>query len=204
MGLTLSSGNTDSKNVKGTVDLGTDRAQWRHAIRLDALYNEESGTKTGQRYRLSGKSDYKLPANKFLFVAGAYENDEFNAYDYQMTLSLGYGCRLIDRADQVLDVEVGPGYRFSEYKAGGDENEAIFRLAGKFRWDISAQAQFGQTLSVEAGGDATISRSLTSLTTKITDSLSLRAAFEAKHDSGAPAGSDEFDTQTSLSAVYQF
>lgn len=204
LGLTLSSGNSDTKNASATIDLSQERVQWRHTVKFNALYSEDSGTRTAQRYRLAGKSDYKLPENNFLFITGAYEDDDFSAYDYQITLAFGYGWRLIDQEKQLLDIEVGPGFRYSELKAGGEDQEAVLRVAGKYQLDLSATAKFAQELQVEAGPEATISRSVTSLTTAISGALSLRAAFEMKHNSGAPSGTDNLDTLTTLSAVYQF
>lgn len=203
-GLTLASGNSDTKNASGTLDLSQERIDWRHAIQFSALYSEDSGTRTAQRYRLAGKSDYKLPENKFLFISGAYEDDDFSAYDFQATMTVGYGWRVIERADQVLDLEIGPGFRYSELKAGGSDEEVVLRVAGKYSLDISPTAQFGQTLQVESGSAATISRSVTSLTTAVSGALSLRAALEMKHNSGAPSGTDELDTLTTLSVVYKF
>ncbi len=86
------------------------------------------------------------------------------------------------------------------------EEEAIARLAAQFDYGISETSLFRQKLSTEIGLDDnnTITQSETSLQSTIVNSLSMKVAFRAKHVSDAPAGSDNTDTETSLSLLYGF
>ena len=204
LGLVIATGNTETKTANGKVDVENDRIDWRHNVIFEVLFSEESEERTAEKYTLTGKTDYKLPEDSFLFAIGTYENDQFSGYDYQLSVALGYGKRLIKQEGLFLDAEIGPGYRYSELADGGNESEGILRLGAELGWEISENATFNQKLSTEIGEESTITKSTTSLTTKINSSLSFKSALDIKHDSGAPEGSKETDTKTSISLVYGF
>ena len=103
-----------------------------------------------------------------------------------------------------LDIELGLGVRFSETDAGDKEDDPVLRFAGDFNWEISENSTFQQTLSVDAGDEGSVYKSLTSLKAQVTDDISLKASFEAKHTTDVPVGSKNTDTTTSLSLAYEF
>ena len=86
------------------------------------------------------------------------------------------------------------------------EEEAIARLAGQFDYALSENSLFRQKLSTEVGLDEnnTVTESETSLQANVVGNLSMKAAFRVKHVSDAPAGSENTDTETSLSLLYGF
>ena len=86
------------------------------------------------------------------------------------------------------------------------EEEAIARLAGQFDYALSENSLFRQKLSSEVGLDEnnTATESETSLQANVVGNLSMKAAFRVKHVSDAPAGSENTDTETSLSLLYGF
>lgn len=127
-------------------------------------------------------------------------------------MTTGYGNRLWQSGDRsFLDLSTGAGYRYNKLdtvNARGDdtEKEAIVRLAGQVDYALSANSLFRQKLSTEIGLDEnnTISQSETSLQANVVGNLSMKAALRVKYVSDAPAGSENTDTETSLSLLYGF
>ena len=158
------------------------------------------------------QSDYKFEGSQYLFVRGAYEDDRFSGYDFQSSLTTGYGNRVWQRGKRsFLDLSVGGGYRFNrleEPEADGnqEEEEAIARLAGKFDYALSETALFRQKLSAEIGlsENNTISESETSIQATVVGNLSMKAAYLVQYVSDEPEGSEDTDTQVSVSLLYGF
>lgn len=204
LGYVATSGNTDTETLNAKAAASTERDVWRHSVEVTALNASDSGNTTARRFTLGGQSDYKLAAPSYLFVMASYEDDKFSGYDYRMTESIGYGRRVIDDSDLKLDLEIGPGARQSKPESGSSDNEGMIRAAGKLNWEVSETSKFAETLTIEAGEDATITKSVTSLTSQIEGNLSMKLSFTYKNTSEVPVGVDDTDTETAVTLVYSF
>ena len=212
LGLLKTSGNTEETKVNTRLGLQYETQTWRNTGEFSSRYTEAEDQTTAEEYKAALEADYKFDDQQYWFVRGSYEDDRFSGYDFESTLTTGYGNRVWQAGDRsFLDLSVGGGYRYNKLKEdnadGRDvEEEAIARLAGQFDYALSDTALFRQKLSTEIGLDEnnTISQSETSLQSNIVGSLSMKAAFLVKHVSDAPVGSDKTDTETSLSLLYGF
>jgi len=212
LGLLITSGNTEETKVNSRLGLQHETQTWRNTGEFSSRYTETEDQTTAEEYKAALEADYKFDDQQYWFVRGSYEDDRFSGYDFESTLTTGYGNRVWQAGDRsFLDLSVGGGYRYNKLKEdnadGRDvEEEAIARLAGQFDYALSDTALFRQKLSTEIGLDDnnTISQSETSLQSNIVGSLSMKAAFRVKHVSDAPVGSDKTDTETSLSLLYGF
>ncbi|AMQ88342.1 MULTISPECIES: DUF481 domain-containing protein [Marinobacter] len=212
LGVLVTSGNTEETKVNGRLGLQHETQTWRNTGEFSSRYTETEDQTTAEEYKAALEADYKFDDNQYWFVRGSYEDDRFSGYDFESTLTTGYGNRVWQAGDRsFLDLSVGGGYRYNKLRQenpdGRDvEEEAIARLAGQFDYALSETALFRQKLSTEIGLDEnnTISQSETSLQSNIVGSLSMKAAFRVKHVSDAPVGSDKTDTETSLSLLYGF
>lgn len=212
LGLLKTSGNTEETKVNTRLGLQYETQTWRNTGEFSSRYTEAEDQTTAEEYKAALEADYKFDDQQYWFVRGSYEDDRFSGYDFESTLTTGYGNRVWQAGDRsFLDLSVGGGYRYNKLKEdnadGRDvEEEAIARLAGQFDYALSDTALFRQKLSTEIGLDEnnTISQSETSLQSNIVGSLSMKAAFRVKHVSDAPVGSDKTDTETSLSLLYGF
>ena len=151
-----------------------------------------------------GSADYQLSEVSFVEGRLAYENDRFSGYDSQNDASVNYGRTLLTNTDNmIMTYTAGIGVRRSESDA---ENfgEAIFRLAGDYKWDLSENALFNQILSAEAGDETSIYRWESSIETNILENLSLKFTFNVKHQTEVPVGRQNTDTATSVTLVMNF
>jgi len=203
LGYVSTSGNTNTETLNTKASATTDREKWHHKIEFTALKSSDGNTTTADKYTLMGQSDYKLKKPSFLFVLASYEDDAFSGYDYQATESVGYGRRVVEESNLSLDLEIGPGVRQSKLSTGESENETIVRAAAKLDWAISKTSNFNEVLTIEAGEDTTITKSVTSLSSKINGSLSMKITYTYKNTSDVPVG-DDTDTETAITLVYNF
>lgn len=204
LGYVSTSGNTDTETLNAKAKATTDREDWRHTFEINALSSSDTDVKTAEKYLLMGQSDYKLDDANFLFGVVTYENDKFSGYEYRVTEAIGYGRRVIDDDDLILDLEIGPGARQSKLDSGETDSEGVIRGAAKLDWAISSTSKFAEILTVEAGEDVTVSKSITSLSSKINGSLSMKFTYTYKTTSEVPVGIDDTDTETAVTLVYDF
>lgn len=204
LGIVNTTGNTDTTTIKSKIAATRDNKPWRHSILFESLSAEDNDTTTAERYMLGGKSDYKYSKFNYWYIGIRYEDDRFSGYDYQVTESVGYGRRLIENTDLTLDTETGPGAKQSKLETGENEDEFLWRVAGKLWWKISPHSEFTQSLSIEAGEDDTVSRSDTGLKSQIADRLAMKLSYSVKHSSDVPEGTKNTDTETIVTIVYSF
>lgn len=201
-------GNTNETTLKGHSDIERKREQWQYNIEADAANTETDGVRSAEAYFLSNRLSYDFSPNNYTFGYISYDDDRFSGFKYQATVAFGYGRRLINRDNMKWDIEAGPGYRRSEVDPGvtgeSDSEEAILRLYSKYSWDFSDSATFAQKISAEAGDANTISRSETSLKTKVIGGLALKLSYIVDYKREVPDGSRHADKETALTLVYSF
>lgn len=204
LGYVKTSGNTQAQTLNAKAKVEAKYAQWRQTFKLEALNTADREVTTAERYLAFLKTDYEFSKKDYAFGLLNYENDRFSGYDYHMSIVLGYGRRLLNTPTLLLELEGGPGYRYSELNDGSKQDEAVLRLAGDFKWQLSKSATFEEELSTEIGEDATISRSVTSLSSQIVGSLAMKLAYSYRYTSEVPVGVEKRDTATSVTLVYKF
>ncbi len=212
LGVLITSGNTEETNVKGRLALKHEVVKWRNNIEARSNYSETEDETTAEKYRLTAETDYKFADSQYWFVRGFYEDDRFSGYEFQSSLTTGYGNRVWERGDRsFLDLSAGAGYRFDKLEEPDengerDDEEVIYRLAAQYDQALSATALFRQLLSVEIGAEDqdTVTESETSVQANLVGDLSMKAAFRVQHLSDPPPGAEDTDTELSVSLLYGF
>ena len=203
LGFVSTSGNTETTNVNLKAGAVNQRNQWKHSLNIESINSSNDAGTTAERYLLWGKSDYSLSERSYLFGLVKWEKDRFLGYDYQLSEVLGYGRHILQEEPLTLDLEIGTGARQTELKTGDSDNELIGWLAGDLHWQISETTKLNEYLTIEIG-DNTITRSVTSLTTKINTALAMKVSLTAKNTSKVPVGKNKTDTETAVTLVYSF
>ena len=210
LGYVSTSGNSETDTLNAKAATSTDREEWRHKIEITALKSSSEdalnqSVTTAEKYTLMGQSDYKLEGKNFLFGVINYENDKFSGYDYRISEAIGYGRRVIEDSDLVMDLEIGPGSRQSKVTSTGKtESDALIRAAAKIDWTVSKTSKVGEVLTLEVDEDVTITKSVSSLSSQIEGNLSMKVTYTYKKTSEVPAGVDDTDTETAITLVYNF
>lgn len=204
LGLILTDGNTTTRSTNGKLNVENERDQWRHSAALEALRVSDENATTAERYNGKAKSAYKFSEFNYVFIEGNGEHDKFSGYDYRASLVAGYGRRVLQETNMRLDLEVGPGYRQSKPDTEEAEGEGVFQLSGKYEWDISKTAKFSEELTTQVGEEATLSKSITSLTANINSDFAMKTTLTLRHASETPENVDELDTELGVTLVYNF
>lgn len=209
LGVINTTGNTVTQTTALKADVTYEVDKWRHnghAEGYGASSEDAAGNNvvSAERYELSGKSDYKYNEYDYAFALAKLQKDRFSGFEYEHVVSVGYGRKIIKQADMELDLEIGPGVRFFKVDNGVSDEEALLRLAGKYWWAITAHSKFTQDLVFEIGEDLTTTKSVTGLQANINSALAMKLTFTVKNKSEVPVGTEETDTETAVTLVYNF
>ncbi len=204
LGYLSTTGNTDTTSLHAKGKVVNEREKWKHTGTLEVTNKDSDGVTTAKRLFVTGKSDYKINDLSYLFITASYDDDEFSGYQYQASGAFGYGYHVLKSDNLKLDLEAGLGARQSKLDSGESGSEGIIRGAGDFEWKISKTSVFTQFLSVEAGEDNTISRSVTALKMEIVGNLAARISYSVRHSSDVPPGIEKTDTESVVTLVYKF
>jgi putative salt-induced outer membrane protein len=215
-GLVIASGNTDTKTANVKLALANEIDKWKHQFGAAALYasSDPDGT-TAQRWEASAQSDYNYSARDFWFGAARYEDDRFSGFEYQATLSAGYGRKFIDTDVTKFTGTAGVGYKFFETKdvfdevtgaliePGDSDSEAVFRGTLDFDHKVTATTSLLDKFIVEAGSNNTFLQNDIALQVKMTNVLALAVGYSVRHNTDPPAGFEKTDTLTTINLVYE-
>jgi len=217
LGMVNTSGNSETQTGNAKASMTRARGIWSQSIILEALNASNKDTVTGlnnttaEKYAANAKVDYNFSPDNFLFGNANYNDDRFSGFDYQATLSTGYGRSILKNEKQSLKAEIGPGIRFFKLKQDPvtfahfpSDDEGILHMAASYVYTFSPQAFFSQDVVVDTGEDLTISESVSAISAKIVGELAMKASLKVRNSSEVPAGSEKTDTESALTLVYSF
>jgi putative salt-induced outer membrane protein len=210
LGFIKTTGNTETQTTTLKADAVYEVDKWRHTGHAEGYGQESKDETTGEnvvsaeRYEVSGKSDYKFTERDYAFGLVKWKKDRFSGFEYEDTVSLGYGRKVLKQEDMELDLEIGPGIRFYKVDDGESENEALLVLAGKYWWAITDNSKFIQELNFDIGEEYTDSKSITGVQANINKTLALKFTYTLRNKSEVPAGTEKTDTEAAMTLVYNF
>ena len=203
LGYVKTSGNSETKNLNAKFDASTGYNAWKHALHLETLNSSSNDVRSAEKYLASAQSDYFISERAYALGVLTWEKDKFDGFDYQTSIALGMGYKVIQDDDMKLSVELAPGYRVSEFEDGNNEEDAIVRFAEKFSWKLSENATLDQSFSTEAGDSNTVTRFGAAITSQVAGDLSMKVGYYIKHNSDVADGNDKTDRETAVTLVYK-
>jgi putative salt-induced outer membrane protein len=156
LGYISTSGNTDSTSANASLSLGWALTAWSHAFELSGIGASTDDQTTAEAYLFKYEARRAFGEHGYLFTALDYKRDRFSGYAEQVSQTVGYGRRLIDRDRHKLDAGVGFGARQSELRDGTEEDDAIVRGSVDYFWTLSDTTEFEQRLVIESGSTNTM------------------------------------------------
>ncbi|MEO8459775.1 MAG: DUF481 domain-containing protein [Dokdonella sp.] len=238
-GLAVSSGNTKSQNVNLKLQFSKEDETWKDNIYLNVqraksesnvatvqngqIVNVSKYELTSNRYEAGVSAGYKLDERSYIVGAVRYEHDEFSSFDYQATVSLGYGYTAIKNAQTELSFEAGPGYKRSATRpytvvdttvpvlslpativVPGTDGELIGRGLIAFKHKFTDTTAFENTFLVETGSNNTFLQNDAAVSVSMTDKLALKVGYQVRHNSDVNPGTDQTDQLLTTNLVYKF
>jgi putative salt-induced outer membrane protein len=204
-GAVVARGNTDSDNYNGRLSLALETGAWKHSAFIAGLGAASNGETNGERYELGAQSNYNINPTSYWFGSFRYEDDRFSAFEYQSTVAGGYGRTFIDDGTTKLSGELGLGFRRADplgpESASGD---AILRAGFNYDRQLTATTVIANRFLLESGADNTYVENEASVAVSIVENLALKLGLVVRHNTDAPAATDDTDTVTSVSLAYKF
>ena len=202
LGFISTSGNTETDSTNAKLNVSYEKNKWRHEGKLASFSSSTGSQKTADRVNIAEKSNYKITDHHYAFISIDYEADKFSGYEYRASEAIGYGYRILPSEATTLDLFIGPGARQSKLDDGTSEDESILKLGLNFLLKINKTSEFSESITSEIGDDTTITKSISALTSSVSDKLSLKLTYTIKDTSNVPPLVEETDTELSVSLVY--
>jgi putative salt-induced outer membrane protein len=221
VGYVSSSGNSRSDSANAKLGFTFEDDDWKHefsasgfrqrgeVVELTDPDDPDSGERvlkvSANRYELGGSTARKLDERNRLYTSLRYENDDFAPYDYQATVSVGWGHQLIDTDTTELYFEAGPGYKRTK-DAVTEESNGSFIGRGKMEFEtkITDNTSLVDTLLVESGNDNTFAQNDLAVKVAMNERFAIKAGLQHRHNTDVPATRKKTDRLTTVNLVYDF
>jgi putative salt-induced outer membrane protein len=217
-GFLSSHGNSDAESINGNIDMLRYDGPWKNEFNLTGLYGKNSGIVSAERWETRGQSNYAISGNLFAFGGLRYEHDLFDGFQYQASVTAGFGYKLLNTDDTKLTVQGGAGYRrlrpeTIDKDATGEvisrtpqdaTGEAIATVGVDFTQTVTKTTIFTNKFLMEAGSDNTLLHDELALTVKMSDKLALSVGYGITDNTKPPAPLKKLDTVASVNLVFGF
>lgn len=204
LGFLATSGNTESENANAGLALVYALETWAHRFDLSAIGASTADQTTAEAYKAKYEARRSIREHGFAFTAVDWNRDRFSGFEQQLSMTSGYGRRLIDRERHVLDASVGLGARESVPLGGARERDGIVRGGLNYVWTLSDTSELDQSVVIESGSTNTSTESVTSLKAGLFGDVALVVSYRLKHNSAVPVGTVSTDRFSSISLEYSF
>ena len=203
----VSTGNTETTDVGLGVTLGRDIELWTVGLRANADYGDTEGTETKNRLFFGANLDRQINDRLFGFGQVSYEKDEFSGFDSRIFVGGGLGYDIYTGDKLSWTVRGGPGFKIDEIAAtdllpASTEESFGATAASNWAYAFNENVSLSNDTNVLYAETSTQIGNILALTATLSDALSARMSFEARHDTNPPAGFEDTDTITRVSLVY--
>ncbi|MEZ9398542.1 DUF481 domain-containing protein [Vibrio splendidus] len=207
-------GNSDSRSLNarlnGEYTAGRHRTsgEWKYYN----LYKDGEEDKRQSTY--SAQSDYKLSPKTYLYGSFKGVDSRYSAYFKDYTISSGLGYQFSNTEEFVLEVEVGPGFRYQEPNLDelDDDDiifpeiveEAIFRGNVNTSWQVLKNLQLKADVTLVSGHSNLKFDTELEAINDITDNIALKIAHSRQYHDKVPHGLSKEDSVLSINLLFQF
>lgn len=208
------SGNSDTESLNARV--AADYTSGRHRTsgewKFYLLYKDGEEDKRLSTYKL--QSDYKLGPKTYLYANFKGVDSLYTAYFKDYTVSGGFGYQLSNTEDLILEVELGPGYRYQEPNLDEIDDddiifpeivrEAIFRGNLSSKWQVVERLSVSGSLTLVSGSSNSRLDSDVSVINDITDDIALKLTYSRQYHDKVPEGLSKSDSVFSVNLLFIF
>ncbi len=231
LGFAQSSGNSRTQNINAKLGLKQENERWKNSFSLTALRSKgdvavvdaqgntvTQFSTTANRYTGEASVGYKFDPRSYLVNALRYEHDDFGSNIWQATYSIGYGYIALKNARTELSFEAGPGYK--RYKPADStitnaqghtvrvpsavRSEVIARGLVNYKYHLTQNTAFENTLLIEAGSKNTYLQNDAGLSVDVTQKLALKLGYQVRYNSDVSDNTLHTDKLYTTNLVYNF
>ena len=202
-------GNTETTDVGGALDLAWRVGEWRQTFSASADYGEAEDVETKNRFRLGYQLGRDLSERTYVFGNANYFQNEFGPYKLGAFLGGGVGYHAVVPEPLLWDLEAGLGYRRQKTREPLNvgppsliESELAFRASSVLEYELNANVSaFNRSELVSSSSDTYIWNE-SGVTADLFGNIALRASFRVDYHTTVPVGRESTDTITRLGVVY--
>ncbi|REL27861.1 DUF481 domain-containing protein [Thalassotalea euphylliae] len=226
-GFLFKTGNSKSGDVKTAFDFEHKYDKWTSLVKANLLYRktevdvvddqgntDEDFETSDQKLNINAQTNYAMEAdgNNYMYGSVGYIDDRFSSFEYQGTVSAGWGKKWYETEKASLFADIGPGFkrdrlRATDTQSSENEDSFIVQAQALYKRQINEHVEFKQILraSQAFGSDEnSVYRAETSITTKLIETLAMKFSFIVDHNTEVDEGKDKTDTETAITLVYSF
>ncbi|MGF1698667.1 DUF481 domain-containing protein [Vibrio kyushuensis] len=207
-------GNSDSQSLNSRMNAeyvsGRHRSsgEWKFYM----LYKDGEEDKRQSTY--TAQSDYKLSPKTYLYGNFKGVESRYSAYFKDHTLSGGLGYQFTNTDALLIELELGPGFRYQEPNL--DElkdddiifpetvQEGIFRGNINVVWSVVNDLKLSADITAVSGPSNTRLDTDFSATNNITDDIALKVAYARQYHDQVPTGLSNADSIFSVNLLFIF
>ncbi|HVN46040.1 MAG TPA: DUF481 domain-containing protein [Steroidobacteraceae bacterium] len=217
VGYSKTGGNTDNSAANALFHMAHVMGRWKLLFGLEGLYGSTKGETTAQAWATYLQANYNITPRFYWYIGGRYDDDRFSGFAYQEAIKSGVGYKFIDTDATKLTVQIGAGYRrlrpeiLVKDDIGAvisrteqpEQSDAIFDAGLAYEHSFNQYTKLLAAVTVQSGKENTLTNANVGLQVKMTDRLSLTAAYKLIDNSSPPPGSGRRDTLTTLGLTYE-
>lgn len=206
LGMTLTSGNTDTLNISGDVQAARNWDQNELNFGASGVYAEDNSEKSAEQVRGYGQYNRLFTDRFFGYFRADALHDAISEVDYRVTLSPGVGYYFVKNETTSLRGEFGPGYIFEKVD-GRNDDYFVLRLAERFDHKVSDRVKIWQSFEIlpeAADFNNYIINAEIGVEAGLTKRLSLRAFVQDTYDNEPASGRDKNDLKFVTAIAYKF
>ncbi|MGR6841236.1 DUF481 domain-containing protein [Aliivibrio wodanis] len=213
-GYQSNSGNSDSQSLNSRFEGSYTSGQHRHTGEVKYYLSEKNGEADKDQLSINLQSDYKISPDYYLYANFKGLNTQYSAYFNDYTLSGGMGYQASNTDDLLLELELGPGYRYQNPNLDEiDDDDLIFPetvkeviLRGNINlsWQVLDNLTLAGEVTITTGTSNTRVDSEISATNNITDEIALKIAQSQQYLDRVPPGLSQTDSVLSINLLFSF
>lgn len=210
LGASMAQGNTEEAEINGSIKANRITDENEIKLRATADYASQDSEMITRRYFASGRYAYNFGDEdrwyNFYMLEG--DHDRFANIDWRVTPSTGVGYHWKRKEDFKLQTEAGLGFQHTEFRDGtASRSDPVLVTKASLEKTLVKGAVFGQDFTFWPNlGDLSEYRfkSETTLTSPLTDSISLRLSLLDEYLSNPASGAENNDLRATSSLVYKY
>ncbi|MCW8994391.1 MAG: DUF481 domain-containing protein [Psychromonas sp.] len=201
--------NETTKHLQGKLTLDYDEPDKYNVNNdLDFEFENQDSKNSTEKYRWQLQGDYNLDPSNLVFIRSDITRSRYASYSKEDVYTLGYG-RVFNGHNHKLNIELGPGYRFSSPNFEEDEDvisidEFIIRTRFNYERIISENLQFKMDTAFEIGAENSIYETTLKAQNRIYHSLFLVFDFGYKYTKLVPADMANDEIKSGMKLLYAF
>lgn len=213
----VTTGNTETTDLGLGVDATRTMNLWKFGVQASADYGETDEVETKNRIFLGTNIDRQINDRLFGFGQLTHERDEFSGFESRSFIGGGLGYEVLTGDATQWTIRGGPGLKIDETEdtmmtvgsalvlVPGETEETFGATAqSNFAHAFNENVAFTNDTSLVYADVSTQISNISAVTATLTNTLSARLSFEARHETDPVDGFEDTDTISRISLVYGF